>query len=182
MISVMATAEGPVSIHRRPRLHHVTPTLKAVRPVPVLDMDRFRTEAEKMFTNALTPDVLQTMSAALLTEYERACQMSDIGMLPSFCHTLPTGEEIGRFLAVDVGGSTLRVALTQLNGRRSNGDEVTILKCRHHVIDETSRGLIGRAFFSWIADRIAETLEGDDQWLCAKEPLHMGLAWSFPIE
>lgn len=159
-----------------------SPTFQLPPRWPDRRMDRFAVNIEQRLTTTLTPELLQIMSAALLDEYNEASQSSTLGMLPSFCHTLPKGSENGIFLALDVGGSTLRVALIQLNGRRSGGEAASILKSRHHVIDQRVRGLVGRAFFSWMADRIQETLEADSRWLHSRESLRTGLAWSFPIE
>lgn len=178
MLSVMAP---PVAVLDQPPTP-TSPTFHIPSKFPDNRMDRFAATVEQRFTNALTPEMLHIMSTALLDEYHDACESSTIGMLPSFCHTLPKGSENGAFLALDVGGSTLRVALIKLNGRRSVGEATTILKSRHHFIDQTTRSLVGRAFFSWMADRIYETLEDDARWLHASEPLRIGLAWSFPIE
>lgn len=86
------------------------------------------------------------------------------------------------FLALDVGGSTLRVGLVQLDGRSTGEGSVHVLKSQHYVIDDAVRSLIGYAFFEWMADRIYETLEGDSRWLQDVQPLRIGLAWSFPVE
>ena len=178
MLSVMAP---PVMVMESPPTP-TSPVFQLPPRFPDTRMDRFAAAAERSFVSTLTPELLQIMSVAILGEMNEACQSSTIGMLPSFCHSLPRGNEIGHFLALDVGGSTLRVALVRLNGRQSLGETVSILKSRHHVIDNDARGLVGQAFFSWMAGRIADTLEGAGSLLNGGEPLKAGLAWSFPVE
>lgn len=105
-------------------------------------------------------------------------------MLPSYQHTLPTGFETGDFLALDVGGSTFRVALVRLSGKKENGrSDMQIRRIRSVVIDEKIRGLQGEAFFDWMADRIADMLaEYNHINGTTNARLPMGLAWSFPVE
>ena len=157
-------------------LLHTPPRIQDLR------MERFIRTTEERFVGALTPETLQILSATLQSHYNEACQSHKICMLPSFCHSLPTGQEEGIVLAVDVGGSTLRVGLVQLNGRNARSEPLTVLRSKYHVIDHAVRSLVGRAFFEWMADRIYETLEGDSRWLRDDKPLRIGLAWSFPTE
>jgi hexokinase len=98
-------------------------------------------------------------------------------MLPSYSSTLPTGQEKGRYLALDVGGSTLRVALVSLDGRR----DAEIVSFKAYKIDQTVKKLVGHCFFDWMAARIVETLE-ETGALMPEEVVSMALAWSFPIE
>jgi hexokinase len=105
-------------------------------------------------------------------------------MLPSYSHQLPRGTEVGRFVALDVGGSTLRVALVELCGRMSNiGEESRIVSMRNFHITPEIKALEGMAFFDWMAERILETLSAElDQHDGSDGPLPMSMAWSFPIE
>ncbi len=104
-------------------------------------------------------------------------------MLPSYNHQLPSGQERGTFLALDVGGSTFRVALVKLSGRANVGEESTILRRSTFKIGSSVKQLKGVLFFDWMAERIEETLSGEiEEHRPSNEPLSMGLAWSFPIE
>ena len=145
-------------------------------------VDRFAHTVEDQLAQGLAPETMEMLSATLQDHFGEACKSSKVCMLPSFCHALPTGHEEGIYLAVDVGGSTLRVGLIRLSGRCADGEALTVLTSRHHVIDDAVRSLVGRAFFEWMADRIYETLEGDSRWLQHTKPLRVGLAWSYPVE
>lgn len=80
-------------------------------------------------------------------------------MLPSYNHALPTGKETGTFLALDVGGSTFRVALIELGGREEG---MKIVSSTSMVIDEEVKALQGTDFFDWMAKRIDKFLTGVD--------------------
>lgn len=148
-----------------------------------LTMDDFLRDATRQFEAPLHPDRLLQMSARLQQDFQRKLQHSDMCMLPSYNHTLPTGLERGRYLALDVGGSTFRVALVELGGKAAAESCMSIAKMRSFRIDDAVRALEGSAFFDWMATRIRETL--DDAEVRAKlsrDTLPMGLSWSFPVE
>jgi hexokinase len=135
---------------------------------------------------------LLSFSQQIQTECRERLAESDISMLPSYQHTLPTGEERGDFLALDVGGSTLRVALIRLDGKGRDGDDgssddgMEIRRTRKFDINEKIRKLQGEAFFDWMAARIEEMLLEHGHipvdGVTPTSPLPMGLAWSFPVE
>jgi hexokinase len=100
-------------------------------------------------------------------------------MLPSFNCVLPSGKEQGTYLALDVGGSTFRIALVELLGR-SEGIRVVRMVSSH--IDEKVKLLEGKAFFDWMAQKIGEMLYGGDrEHDDDSTPLAMGLSWSFAL-
>ena len=103
-------------------------------------------------------------------------------MLPSFCNTLPTGEETGTFISLDVGGSTLRIALVELHGRGGQESPMMIKRMASSKIDEPIRRLPGTEFFDWMAGRIEAMLEEEKAAWSHDQTLPLGLAWSFPIE
>lgn len=146
-------------------------------------MEVYLREVKHLFEASLPPRKLHTMSEKLQGEFHEKLQSSDISMLPSYHHTLPTGHERGTFLALDVGGSNFRLALIELKGRSVSGDGFHTKRNKCFAIDTTVRALQGRQFFDWIAERIEDMLAEDchesDQGM---SPLAMGLAWSFPIE
>lgn len=148
-----------------------------------LSMDDFLRDAKRQFEAPLQPDRLLQMSTRLQDEFARKLQNSDMCMLPSYNHTLPTGQERGSYLALDVGGSTFRIALVELRGKEAAANCMTIAKMRSFPIDNKVRALEGNAFFDWMAARIAETLH--DAQVSARlghDTLPMGLSWSFPVE
>lgn len=147
-------------------------------------MDDLSAEVRWLFQASLETDQLLALSVQLQHECRERLATSDISMLPSYLHTLPTGHERGDYLALDVGGSTFRIALIRLAGKEKVGnDGLQIQRIRSFAIDESVRGLNGQAFFDWIAERIGDML-GEYNHIngTANARLPMGLAWSFPIE
>ena len=167
--------------------HHIEskqPRHVVVRHVYEKSMEEFTAEVRALFEQPLDLGRLLQYSGELQSEYTERLQSSNISMLPSYQHTLPTGFEKGDFLALDVGGSTFRVALIRLCGKKDNGDsDIQIRRIRNVVIDEKIRGLQGEEFFDWMADRIADMLaEYNHMNGTTNARLPMGLAWSFPVE
>ena len=123
-----------------------------------------------------------SMSRAMKICYKEKLLRSDACMLPSFCHALPTGQEQGTFIALDVGGSTFRVALVELHGRSGTSDSMTIRHMNSSRIDEPIRRLSGLMFFDWMAARIQEMVNGSAGVGLSDETIPLGLTWSFPLE
>lgn len=144
----------------------------------------FIKEAEIAFLGPISGDGLLDLSVALRKQFRERLQTDLECMLPSYSHQLPTGDETGQYLALDVGGSTLRVALIQLRGRSADSKrQREILESRSFKIGKAIKDLEGMAFFEWMASRIDETLSGGlKKEYDTEHPLPMALAWSFPIE
>lgn len=156
---------------------------KSATTIPHRTVEEFLKEAEALLLGPISQDGLQTLSAGLKRQFLERLDTHMECMLPSYSHQLPTGGESGRFLSLDVGGSTLRVALVELRGRGSKeGEEFEIVKMMQFFIDARIRSLEGIAFFEWMAARIAETLSHPGEDRDSLGPLPMALAWSFPIE
>ena len=82
-------------------------------------LDDLLLEIQRLFEAPLDSAKLMHMSTKLQDQFAPKLQASDICMLPSYNDKLPTGNEKGTYLALDVGGSTFRVALVELNGKTS---------------------------------------------------------------
>lgn len=140
-------------------------------------------EVTELFTAPINPLRMSRMSGRLQRRYLEKLKTSMECMLPSFNHTLPNGQEAGTYLALDVGGSTLRVALVELGGRSQRDGGLKILQMSISLISDVVRRLSGAAFFDWMAEKIADMLAD-----CPKhngsgtEPLSVGLSWSFPVQ
>lgn len=147
-------------------------------------MEDFSAEARRLLEAPLETERLLAISERLQDECKQRLLESDISMLPSYQHTLPTGHERGDVLALDVGGSTFRIALIRLKGKGKPGcDGLEIRRLQSFSIDEPIRGLRGQAFFDWMADRIGEMLGEYNHFNgTTNARLPMGLAWSFPVE
>ncbi|KAL8701615.1 MAG: hypothetical protein Q9224_000420 [Gallowayella concinna] len=156
-----------------------------VTPIYETTMDLLLKEVQGLFEQQLRVESLLLLSRKLQAEFKQRLQSSPQCMLPSHNYTLPTGKEHGTYLALEVGGSTLRVALVDLDGRSSSTHSLRIRRIVTSTIDNRVRDLRGLAFFDWIAGKIGEMLAADREacdHMQLKEPLPMGIAWSFPIE
>ncbi|KAI4183441.1 MAG: hypothetical protein L6R41_005383 [Letrouitia leprolyta] len=156
-----------------------------VTPIYETTMDTLLKEVRELFEQQLRVEHLLALSKKLQAELKDRLQSSTSCMLPSHNYTLPDGKEHGTYLALEVGGSTLRVALVDLYGRDRPRQSLRIRRIVTSTIDNRVRDLRGLAFFDWIAEKIGEMLSADKaandhiEW---KEPLPMGIAWSFPID
>ncbi|RMZ92726.1 hypothetical protein DV736_g15, partial [Chaetothyriales sp. CBS 134916] len=141
-------------------------------------------EVDQVFRYPCSIRRMLTMSAQLKGQYHEKLQHSDACMLPSFCHSLPSGQETGQFLALDVGGSTFRIALMELAGRARQADGMVIRHLTAHTIDEPVRRLRGTQFFDWMAARIKDVVEatGSVRQEQERAAIPLGLTWSFPLE
>ena len=148
-----------------------------------IGVQEFIDHVENVFRMSMGREKLVEFSYGLKRQFLESMEDNPSCMLPSFNHQLPSGEEKGTFLALDVGGSTFRVALVQLSGRGSEGQQSKILKRSSFKINSVVKQLKGVLFFDWMARRIEETLSGQTEGRDMTDtPLPMGLAWSFPIE
>lgn len=148
--------------------------------LPLRSLEDFLREAEERLLGPVDGDGLRRFSEALKTQFRERLQICGDNMLPSFNHLLPTGEEKGQYLALDVGGSTLRVALVELRGREASGRESEIVQIQTFKITPDIKELEGMAFFDWLAAQINEVVSKEPR--PTQGPIPMGLAWSFPVE
>ena len=148
--------------------------------LPSRSLDDFLREAEELLLGPVESDGLRRFSEALKAQFRERLHVCGENMLPSFNHLLPTGREKGQYLALDVGGSTLRVALVELRGREAGGRESEIVQIETFRITPEIKQYEGMAFFDWLAARIHEVLSRDGR--STEGCIPMGLAWSFPIE
>ncbi|KAI7631539.1 hexokinase-1 [Hortaea werneckii] len=179
LASALQHFQPPSPTAKRPRLRYVADVKREK------SMESFAREAKGLLEAPFHPDRMLAMSAQLQQEYREKLQSSDISMLPSYQHTLPTGNETGDFLALDVGGSTMRVALVRLAGAKGQEGEASmqVRRIRSFVIDKRIRDLRGQDFFDWMAERIGDMLAEYNHMNGTRDALlQMGLAWSFPIE
>jgi hexokinase len=146
-------------------------------------MDDLLREVQHVLEAPLEPAKLLQMSAQLQDQFAPKLQASDICMLPSYNHKLPSGREKGTYLALDVGGSTFRIALVKLNGEESNAKHMHIVTMKSYKIDEKVRQRRGTQFFDWMAEKIQQALADPlMQNVNGNKSFAMGLAWSFPVE
>ncbi|PSR81047.1 hexokinase-1 [Coniella lustricola] len=171
----------------RPKLDDTAPAPPA-EPRPSRTPDDFLGEFDELFLRPTEGAALAHLAQMLKAQFQDGLLTNPACMLPSYNHQLPSRSEHGRYLALDVGGSTLRVAVVQLRGRDADGSASRIVRQDSFKIDRAVKDLEGLAFFDWVAQKIVSTVsaargpEHQDPHLGSTGPLFMGLAWSFPIE
>jgi hexokinase len=146
-------------------------------------LEELAEEVVQLFTARLNVQSMLSMSSKMCQQYKEKLDDCLDCMLPSYNYTLPTGQEMGTYLAMDLGGSTFRVALVELRGRTPGQQGLRIIRMSISPIDESVRRLEGTLLFDWMAEKIEAMLaEGPETCGYDNEVLPVGLAWSFPIE
>ncbi|GAD91755.1 hexokinase family protein XprF, putative [Paecilomyces variotii No. 5] len=174
------------------------------------DEEYQESEEDRKIDDFLAPLILDearlySLARRFSEVYQYLARTSDQQFLPTPVTRLPTGQETGRYLAIDVGGSNLRVAFIELLGeaadfdvrstRTSDKSRDTIRKARRQRVKRTSEKAwpIGEHLkmdkaedlFAWIGDCIAEVvadnLTSDATKADIPEELEMGITFSFPI-
>ncbi|KAI1618766.1 hexokinase [Exophiala viscosa] len=145
-------------------------------------LDSLKDEIMRLFRQPCNIRRMLSMSSAIRIQYKARLRDSEACMLPSFSHTLPSGQETGTYVSLDVGGSTFRVAIVALSGREGQSTPMCIEHMSTFRIDERIRRLPSKEFFDWMAGSIQATLESQSRDWPSDQPLPVGLAWSFPIE
>lgn len=153
---------------------------------------------------AIDDDLIYKLAYEFSSVYRDLAVTSDEQFLPNPVTRLPSGHETGQFLAIDVGGTNLRVAFIELlgdtfdqhatiNGADRSRDTIrnaqrprirrTLEKAwpigEHLKIDKTED------LFTWIGDCVAEVVsdylsnENGDAMIPAE--LDLGITFSFPM-
>jgi hexokinase len=95
-------------------------------------------------------------------------------MIPSYICRLPTGMETGIYLALDLGGTNLRVAAVTLIG-----DGKTDIEQKQFVIPEELKTVPVETLFDWVADCTKDLLTKIKSF---EREMYMGVSFSFPIK
>jgi hexokinase len=120
-----------------------------------------------------TTTQMQEISAKLLESFQEKLFNSGQCMLPSFIYRHPTGRETGHALALDLGGSTLRVAVIHISSSVAK-----ILHRKDWVVSDLEKQMPATQFFDWMAANIKTLLESVPE---EERPPVIGVSWSFPI-
>ncbi|KAG5951447.1 hypothetical protein E4U53_003062 [Claviceps sorghi] len=147
-------------------------------------LHEFLKDAEAALLGPVNGDQLQELSTRLKGQFIERLQKDKQSMLPSYSHRLPLGTEKGEYVALDVGGSTLRVAVVALRGCEAAVDKQSeIISMHSYRINNDVKDLQGTQFFGWMAKKVKETLAESGGYANSPEnPLPIACAWSFPIE
>lgn len=179
-------------------------------PTPLSNGSHPMDEQERQLADFLRPlaldeATLHTLAYQFSNVFRELALSSDDQFLPTPVTNLPTGSETGQCLAIDVGGSNLRVSFIELlgdaadvvspeNGRDRSREAIkkaqrprfrsTLEKAwpigEHLKMDKTED------LFAWIGDCIAEVvgdrLSADQGKVDPPEELDMGITFSFPMQ
>lgn len=116
---------------------------------------------------------LHNLVRAFIAEYEKGllAENHTLKMLPSFAKR-PCGSETGTYIALDLGGTNLRVCEVQLEGNgqiRSSGQKFTV--------PESLKKGKGDDLFDFIADCVSQFINVRN--LSKESKLHAGFSFSF---
>ncbi|KAM3160348.1 Phosphotransferase [Lachancea thermotolerans] len=98
----------------------------------------------------------------------------NIPMIPGWVMEFPTGQETGDYLAIDLGGTNLRVVLVRLLGNHKFDTTQSKYKLPDHIRTSSSEEL-----FSFIADSL-KTFVDEEFPEGVTEPLPLGFTFSYP--
>lgn len=142
------------------------------------DLERF----EKLFT--LTPEILKKITDRFVGVLKEGLTEAGktVPMLPTYVFGWPTGQEQGSYLALDLGGTNLRVCHVELKGQGKF--EITQTKFR---LTEEQKQMEGQKLFDFCAEClhtfIKDHFGGDNEdEVILEEDIALGFTFSYPME
>ncbi|KXN86325.1 Glucokinase [Leucoagaricus sp. SymC.cos] len=106
-----------------------------------------------------------------------------MAMIPTFVTGVPDGTEKGTFLALDLGGTNLRVCEVALHG-----DKTFTLRQQKYRVTEALKTGEATALFDYLADSVdaflttESSVDYTSQSTNPPDVIHLGLTFSFPVE
>lgn len=164
--------------------------------------DGAASEAIQALTGFINTNTLLDLAHRFSKTYTDLARTSTEHFLVTPVTALPTGKERGKFLAIDVGGTNLRVGWIQLlgnvdapasRGREEVGDDVFAKIKRSHdrdwPIGDHLKMDKAEDLFAWIADCIAEVVReaitagtlASASDSSSEEEILLGITFSFPM-
>lgn len=179
------------------------PKVMTVLQTPINDHDEFKSLDDETNSSFETDQVFNTIVSQFegkldqnhINDYsdtvvedlnEALFDNSPISMLPNF-NINPTGREQGKFLVIDLGGSTLRIASVEIKSPISDNDDEVLRSNRINVINEkkwivsNQNKLINYEFFKFIGSKMIETIKEQDTIKLEDDVVDVGITWSFPL-
>ncbi|CAK9437303.1 uncharacterized protein LODBEIA_P16810 [Lodderomyces beijingensis] len=141
--------------------------------VPAALMSELK-ELETQFT--VSGETLRKIVDHFVTELEKGLSKKggNIPMIPGWVMEFPTGEETGDYIAIDLGGTNLRVVLVKLGGNRDFDTTQSKFPLPAHMRTATSKEL-----WDFIADCLKKFYD-EEYPEGVKEPLPLGFTFSYP--
>lgn len=146
-------------------------------------------------TSCLETSTLLDLARRFSEKYKSLAHSSTEHFLVTPVTALPTGKEQGKFLAIDVGGSNLRVGFVELTGASATADH------GEHKVEDAGFERIKRShdkswpigdhlkvdqpedLFKWIGDCMAEVtreaIQNDS--ITSSDDILLGVTFSFPM-
>jgi hexokinase len=163
--SPVLPCDGPPLTSRKGSIADCPPDLLA-------QLERF----EKLFI--VPTEKLKEITVRFVTELEKGLTLEggDIPMLPTWCMAYPTGKETGTFLAIDMGGSNLRVCEISLP---SGPGVFDIIQSKYRLPEELKSSTADE-LWGFVADCIKQFVEYHHEGeRMATMPL--GFTFSYPV-
>ncbi|KAK9893281.1 hexokinase [Cystobasidium minutum MCA 4210] len=130
---------------------------------------------------AVTPQRMRMIVEGFIDVLELGLEKEGqmVPMLPTWVFGWPTGEEKGSYLAVDLGGTNLRVCEVELEG---NG-KFAITQSKYKLTDEQKVG-DGQALFDFCAECLASFIQdhytNEDGSVLLDKDIALGFTFSYP--
>lgn len=124
----------------------------------------------------VSADTLQKITAHFITELDKGLSKAggNIPMIPGWVMEFPTGKERGDYLAIDLGGTNLRVVLVKLGGNRDFDTTQSKFALPSWMRTATSDQL-----WDFIADCLGKFVK-EFYPNGVTEPLPLGFTFSYP--
>lgn len=106
----------------------------------------------------------------------------NIAMHQTWVHRLPSGNERGTFLTLDLGGTNLRVCEITLHGDEKEGEEKTQLNQKQYKLPEELKKGDADALWDFIAEELEDFVktEGLMDNFSKQRPMPLGFTFSYP--
>ncbi|KJH43318.1 Hexokinase [Dictyocaulus viviparus] len=130
--------------------------------------------AEFKLSNNTLRRMMSHMSDNMDRGLEGGLDASTIAMLPSFVPELPDGTERGKFVAMDLGGTNLRVMIMEIEP----GEEMRTKQFNTRISNAAMHGS-GEQLFDYIAKALADFLIEKN---LANDNLPVGFTFSYPCD
>jgi hexokinase len=130
---------------------------------------------EELFT--VPTETLKKISSHFQSELTKGLteEGGDIPMNPTWCMSMPTGYEQGTFLAIDMGGTNLRICEIYLPEEKGEFD---IIQSKYRMPEELKSGS-GEDLWGYIADCLQQFIEYHHEGEHLDQ-LPLGFTFSYP--
>lgn len=168
-----------------PAPHETTEPLHASLPVPDALPPHARATLEAIAPGfKLTDDQLREITRTFLKDFELGLSKygEPMAMIPTYVTGVPNGKEVGTFLALDLGGTNLRVCEVKLLGNHKFE-----LRQQKYKVSDTLKTGEAVALFNYMADSVDAFLTERNSASPptngnTDEDLLLGFTFSFPVE